>query len=86
MVLNTAIFKPCWHMVCGDDIVLQWEMPDWDDDGRPNFVAYSGTLDLRDVHTVLVARQLEFTKTGKLRFKSIRVLAPFQDQLFRFER
>jgi transposase InsO family protein len=86
MVLNTAIFKPCWHMVCGDDIVLQCEMPDWNDDGRPNFVAYSGTLDLRDVHTVLVARQLEFTKAGKLRFKSIRALAPFQDQLFRFER
>lgn len=73
-------------MVHGDDIVLQWECPDWDDDGQPNFVAYSGTLDLQDVHTVLVARQLEFTKTGRLRFKSIRALAPFQDQLFRFER
>ena len=71
--------------VHGDEIVLEWECPDWDDDGRPNFVAYSGTLDLRDVHTVMVARKLEFTKTGKLRFKSIRALAPFHDQLFRFE-
>jgi hypothetical protein len=72
--------------VHGDEIVLEWECPDWDDDGRPNFVAYSGTLDLRDVHTVMVARKLEFTKTEKLRFRFIRALAPFHDQLFRFER
>jgi hypothetical protein len=86
MMIDTAIFKPCWHMVAGDDIVLQWDCPDWDDDGRPNFVAYSGTLDLRDIHTVLVARSLEFTKAHKLRYKSVRALSPFQDQLFRFER
>ena len=84
--LQTAVFRPCWHMVAGDDILLQWDCPDWDDDGRPNFVAYSGTIDLRDIHTVLVARQLEFTKAGKLRYKSVRALAPFHDQLFRFER
>ena len=69
MMMDTAVFKPCWHMVAGDDIVLQWDCPDWDDDGRPNFVAYSGTLDLRDIHTVLVARNLEFTKAHKLRYK-----------------
>ncbi len=49
IALQTAFFKPCWHMVAGDDIVLQWECPDWDDDGRPNFVAYFGTIDLRDI-------------------------------------
>jgi hypothetical protein len=37
-----------------------------------------------DVHTVLVARQLEFTKAGKLRFRALRSLAPVHDQLFRF--
>jgi hypothetical protein len=73
-------------MVAGDDIVLQWECPDWDDDGRPNFVAYSGTIDLFDIHTVVVACQLEFTTTGKLRYISVRALTPFHDQLFRFER
>jgi hypothetical protein len=76
MVLATAVFKPCWHMVDGADIILEWTCPAWDDDGRPNFVAYSGTIDLRDIHTVLVARKLSFTKTGKLRFRSVHALAP----------
>ncbi len=67
-------------------IVLNWECAGGIVNGRPTVVPYSGTLDLRDIHTVLVARNLKFTKTGKLRFKSVRALAPFQDQLFRFER
>ncbi len=82
MVLATAVFKPCWHEVDGENILLQWERPDWD------FVPYAGTigLDLRDIHTILVARKLEFTKAGKLRFRSVHTLAPFHDQLFRFQR
>jgi hypothetical protein len=48
------------------------------------FIDYNGEVDLKDVHTVLVARHLEFTKAGKLRFCSLRSLAPVHDQLFRF--
>jgi hypothetical protein len=80
MVLATAVFKPCWHEVDGDNILLHWDRPDWD------FVSYSGTIDLRDIHTVLVERKLEFTKTGKLRFRSVHALVPFNDQPFRFQR
>jgi hypothetical protein len=47
---------------------------------------YWGEIDLKDIHTVLVARKLELTKAGKLRFRSLRALAPFHDQLFRFAR
>jgi transposase InsO family protein len=43
-----------------------------------------GSMILKDVHTVLVARNLEFTKMGKLRFRSLRALAPVHDQIFRF--
>jgi hypothetical protein len=50
------------------------------------FVDYSGIVDLEDIHTVLVARKLELTKASKLRFRSLRALAPFHDQLFRFEK
>jgi hypothetical protein len=86
IVLETAIFKPCWHRVGDDEIALNWVCAGGIENGRPTVVPYSGTLDLRDVVTVLVARHLQFTKTGKLRFKSVRALAPFQDQLFRFQR
>ncbi len=27
MVLKDAIFKPCWHEVAGDAILLSWDMP-----------------------------------------------------------
>ncbi len=86
MLLDMAIFKPCWHRVDGVEIVLNWVCAGGVVNGQPTVVPYSGTLELRDIHTVLVARNLKFTKTGKLRFKSVRALAPFQDQLFRFER
>ncbi len=48
------------------------------------FIDYHGELDLKDLHTVLVARKLEFTKANKLRFRSLRALAPVHDQLFRY--
>jgi hypothetical protein len=86
MMLDTAIFKPCWHRVNGAEIALNWECAGGIVNGRPTVVPYSGTLDLRDIHTVLLARNLTFTKAEKLRLKSVRALAPFQDQLFRFER
>jgi hypothetical protein len=84
VVLADAIFKPCWHEVAGNEIALDWNCPD-DLDWHPRqFVDYSGEIDLKDVHSVLVARGLEFTKTGKLRFRSLRSLAPVHDQIFRF--
>jgi hypothetical protein len=86
VVLADAIFKPCWNEVLGDDIVLEWECPEpleWHD---RQFIEYHGEIDLKDVHTVLVARNIEFTKLGKLRFRSLRALAPVHDQIFRFER
>ena len=84
VVLATAVFKPCWNEVNGSDIVLQTDCPTPADYGSRNFEPYSGEMDLKDVKTVLVARHLEFTKTGKLRFRALRSLAPVHDQLFRF--
>jgi hypothetical protein len=37
---------------------------------------YSGEIDLKDIHTVLVARDIQFTKAGKLCFRALRSLAP----------
>jgi hypothetical protein len=51
-----------------------------------NQIPYSGTVDLKDIRHVLVARNLEFTAAWKLRFRAQRALAPVQDQLFRFAR
>jgi hypothetical protein len=84
IVLADAVFKPCWNDRNSDEIILQWDLPDRNDALQKNFVAYTGEIDLKDVHTVLVARQLEFTKAGKLRFRALRSLAPVHDQLFRF--
>jgi hypothetical protein len=84
LILATAIFKPCWHEVSSNNIIL--DRDPWEDDLHLNFSPYSGDIDLKDIHTVLVARQLEFTKAGKLRFRSLRSLAPVHDQIFRFER
>jgi hypothetical protein len=82
MVLKEAIFKPCWHAAGETDILLSWGVPQFAN--HVVFVDYNGTIDLQDVHTVLVARNLEFTKSGRLRFRSLRALAPVHDQLFRF--
>ena len=83
IVLADAIFKPCWHEVEGDnDILLSWKIPVFEN--HVLFVEYSGTIDLKDIHTVLIARELQFTKAGRLRQRSLRALAPFHDQLFRF--
>jgi hypothetical protein len=84
VVLAEAVFKPCWHAAGETDIILAWECPDDSLEQRLLFIDYNGEIDLKDVHTVLVARGLEFTKVGKLRFRSLRLLAPVHDQLFRF--
>jgi hypothetical protein len=84
IILADAVFKPCWNHEYGDEIILQWDPPERTDTHQRHFVAYTGAIDLKDVHTVLVARQLEFTKAGKLRFRALRSLAPVHDQLFRF--
>jgi hypothetical protein len=87
VILASAIFKPCWHDAMGECITLPMDCPETDD-YHPNgeFIEYSGIIDLQDIHTVLVARKLEFTKASKLRFRSLRALAPFHDQLFRYEK
>ncbi len=84
VVLATAVFKPCWNEVNGSDIVLQTHCPMPAGYGSRDFEPYAGEMDLKDVNAVLVARHLEFTKTGKLRFRALRSLAPGHDQLFRF--
>ena len=65
---------------------IKAKCPEFENHGQHNFTEYQGEIDLADIHTVLVARQLQFTKAGKLRFRSARALAPFQDQLFCFSR
>jgi hypothetical protein len=81
VILASAIFKPCWHVESDDVIHLDWESPD-----PARYIPYSGTVELKDITPVLVARHLEFTKSGKLRFRALRALAPVHDQLFRFTR
>jgi hypothetical protein len=82
IVLADAIFKPCWHEVAGEDILLSWEIPVFEN--HVLFVEYSGNIDLKDFHPVLIARDMQFTKAGRLRCRSLRALAPFNDQLFHF--
>jgi hypothetical protein len=82
ILLPNAVFRPCWHAEnAGRDpaISLHHTAPG-------NQIPYSGTVDLKDIRQVLVARNLEFTAAWKLRFRSQRALAPVQDQLFRFAR
>jgi hypothetical protein len=79
MVLKEAIFKPCWHEVAEDSILLSWRIPEYEN--FVDFIEYTGRIDLKDVHTVLVARHLEFTEAGRLCFRSLHALAPFHDQL-----
>ncbi len=79
VVLAEAVFKPCWHAAGGTDIVLAWECPTDSLEQRLLFIDYHGEIDLKDVHTVLVARGLEFTKVGKLCFRSLCSLAPVHD-------
>ncbi len=82
VVLAEAVFKPCWHEVGGQDIILDWKRPE--DTALHQYLEYTGEIDLKDIHTVLVARDIQFTKAGKLRFRALRSLAPVHDQLFRF--
>jgi hypothetical protein len=65
IALASAVFKPCWHEVGGAQIILDFKCPEpveW----HTQYLEYSGALDLSDLHTVLVARKLEFTKAHKL--------------------
>ncbi len=83
VVLANAVFKPCWNHKDGDDILLLQDDPTPSITQQRKFVPYT-EIDLKDVHTVLVARNLEFTKAGRLCFRALRALAPVHDQLFRF--
>ncbi len=89
IALANATFKPCWHTSMTTEILLSVEVPE-SYGARPRdnpdpHMEYSGILQLKDLHTVLVARKLELTKAHKLRFRSIRALAPVNDQIFRFD-
>ncbi len=84
IVLANAVFKPCWNHKDGNEILLSENELSPSLTQQRQFVPYTGEIDLKDVHTVLVARNLEFTKAGRLRFRALRSLAPVHDQLFRF--
>jgi hypothetical protein len=84
VILATAVFLPCWHPIDGENIVLSRQLPLLDERCPVRFTPYTGEVDLKDIKAVLVARGLEFTKTGKLRFRALRALTPVHDQLFRF--
>ncbi len=84
IVLANAMFKPCWNHKDGNEIILSQDEPSPSVTQQRQFVPYTGEIDLKDVHIVLVARNLEFTKAGRLRFCALRSLAPVHDQLFRF--
>jgi hypothetical protein len=83
IALAAAVFHPCWHEIEDNDIVLASECPE-PYDNIITFIPYSGNVDLQDMHLALVTRKLEFTKAHKLRFRSLRALAPVHDQLFRY--
>ncbi len=85
VVLAAAVFQPCWHEIASNDIVLAEQCPP-PYEHHTIFIPYSGNVDLNDIHLVLVARNFEFTKAGKLRYRALRALAPVHDQLFRFQR
>jgi hypothetical protein len=85
IVLAAAVFYPCWHEIASNKIVLASECPEPYDD-IITFIPYSGNVNKQDIHLVMVARKLEFTKAHKLRFRSLRALAPVHDQLFRYEK
>jgi hypothetical protein len=70
VVLAAAVFRPCLHEIAGQDIVLAQDCPQPYDD-HITFIAYSGNVDIKDIHLVLVARNLQFTKAGKLRYRSL---------------
>ncbi len=71
VVLAAAVFQPCWHEIASNEIVLAPECPQPYDE-HITFIPYSGDVDIKDIHLVLVARNLEFTKANKLRFRYLR--------------
>ncbi len=62
IILAETVFKPCWHEPESSDIVLSWDCPSSPDKHPPYFIGYHGEIDLKDINTALMARQLEFTK------------------------
>ncbi len=82
VLLPNVVFRPCWPPATTDPdpaITLSPTTP-------LNQIPYSGTVDLKGIRHVLVARKLNFTSAWKLRLCAQRALAPVQGQLFRFAR
>ena len=80
-----AVFRPGWHLPnvynneTQDAITLSVTQP-------AGTVPYTGVLKLDSLRQLLVARNLEFTASLRLRRKSQRLLAPMHDELFVFDK
>ena len=80
VMIDRAVFKPCWHIRGSNDIELASDPP-----SNAHF-QHSGFLSFDSLRNLLVARNLEFTASRKLRKKSQRLIAPLHDELFIFDR
>ena len=79
-MIDRAVFKPCWHLPGSNDIELASNPP------SDAHLRYSGQMAFDSLRNLLVARNLEFTTSRKLRKKSQRLIAPLHDELFIFDK
>ncbi len=75
IALASAVFKPCWHEVGGDQMILDFDCPE-NEDKHPQFVDYNGTLQFKDLYTVLVACKRASWSSLKLTNFDIVLCAP----------
>jgi hypothetical protein len=75
--LSRATFRPGWHLPNDNAILLANHAP-------PNLVACAGTLQFNALRDLLVARNLKFTQSNRLRKKSQRALNDSPAGLFIF--
>jgi len=74
-----AVFRPAWHLPGSQAISLSATQPQ-------NTIPYTGVLEFDSLRQLLVARNLEFTASNRLRRASQRTIAPLHDELFVFDR
>ena len=77
--MSKAVFRPAWHIDGSDEMKLAMVQP-------LRTIPYTGTILKDSLSDLLVARNLEFTSTNRLRRKSQRILFPLHDELFIFDR
>jgi hypothetical protein len=80
VMIDRAVFKPCWHLPGSNDIELASDPP------SNAHLRHSGQMAFDSLRNLLVARNLEFTTSRKLRKKSQRLIAPLHDELFIFDK